>query len=83
MPDASTDAKAAARLVEFMAKAIVEKPDEVRVTVTGDDGDILELEAAGDDRGRVIGRQGRVAKAMRAVVEASSVGSGCRLEIID
>jgi predicted RNA-binding protein YlqC (UPF0109 family) len=44
---------------------------------------VIELETATDDRGRVIGRQGRVAKAMRAIVAASAVGADCRLEIID
>ena len=72
----------AAKLVEFMAKAIVGSPDDIAVTVA-DDGRVLELETAADDRGRVIGRQGRVAKAMRAVVSASAVGRDCRLEIID
>ena len=76
-----TDADAAAKLVEFMAKAIVMNPDEIKVTVADDE--VLELETATEDRGRVIGRQGRVAKAMRAVVAASSVGSSCTLEIID
>jgi hypothetical protein len=72
----------AADLVEFIAKAIVTQPDDVQVSVT-DDGRVLELETAGEDRGRVIGRQGRVAKAMRAVVAASAVGADCRLEIVD
>ena len=69
-------------LVEFIAKAIVSEPDQVKVTVT-EGGSMLELETADDDRGRVIGRQGRVAKAMRAVVGASSHGRGTRLEIVD
>lgn len=72
----------AAGLVEFLAKGIVTKPEEIQVHVT-DDGRVLELETASEDRGRVIGRQGRVAKAMRAVVAASAVGADCRLEIID
>lgn len=76
------DAAAAAKLVEFMAKAIVLQPDEIRVSIV-EDGEVLELETAPDDRGRVIGRQGRVAKAMRTVVAESSVGANCRLEIID
>lgn len=71
----------AAELVEFIAKAIVTRPEDVQVSVS-EDG-VLELETAGDDRGRVIGRQGRVAKAMRAVVAASAVGADSRLEIID
>ena len=75
------DTDAAAELVEFIAKAIVTRPEDVQVTLT-EDG-VLELETAGDDRGRVIGRQGRVAKAMRAVVAASAVGADIRLEIID
>jgi predicted RNA-binding protein YlqC (UPF0109 family) len=46
-------------------------------------GTLLELETAPEDRGRVIGRQGRVAKAMRAVLGASRDGADCRLEIVD
>ncbi len=72
----------AAKLVEFIVKSIVTQPDEVRVNVT-EGGRTLELETSSEDRGRVIGRQGRVAKAMRAVVGASAVGADCRLEIID
>jgi hypothetical protein len=48
-----------------------------------DDGQLLELETDADDRGRVIGRQGRVAKAIRAVLEASRDGADCRLDIVD
>ena len=69
-------------LVEFIAKAIVTDPDAVRVR-TLDDRRTLELETADDDRGRVIGRQGRVAKAMRAVLAASRSGTHCRLDIVD
>ena len=72
----------AAKLVEFIAKSIVTKPEDVVVSVA-DGGRVLELETASEDRGRVIGRQGRVAKAMRAVVGASATGADCRLEIID
>jgi len=69
-------------LVEFLAKAIVRQPEEVRV-VACDDGKTLELETASEDRGRVIGRQGRVAKALRAVLAASGASPDCRLEIVD
>ena len=55
-------------LMEFVAKALVSNPDDVKVDVS-DDGRTLELNTADDDRGRVIGRQGRVAKAMRALLE--------------
>jgi predicted RNA-binding protein YlqC (UPF0109 family) len=74
--------KDAAELVEFMAKAIVTEPDDIKVSVR-DDGELLELEANGSDRGRVIGRQGRVVKAMRAILSTSAVGENSRLEIID
>jgi uncharacterized protein len=72
----------AAALVEYIAKAIVTNPDAVRVSEL-DGGRTLELETAEDDRGRVIGRQGRVAKAIRAVLVASRTGRDARLEIVD
>ena len=71
-----------AELVEFIAKSIVTEPDAVVVSEV-DGGRTIELETAPGDRGRVIGRQGRVAKAMRAVIGASRTGGGTRLEIID
>ncbi len=71
-----------ASLVEFIARAIVNNPDSVVVTEV-DDGQLLELETDADDRGRVIGRQGRIAKAIRAVLGASRDGADCRLDIID
>ncbi len=69
-------------LIDFIAKAIVDDADAVNVVET-DGGKMLELETADDDRGRVIGRQGRVAKAMRAVLAASRGGGRVRLEIVD
>lgn len=74
--------KGAAALVEFIAKGIVGQPDAVRVNET-DGGRMLELVTADDDRGRVIGRQGRVAKAIRAVLSASRAGRDTRLDIVD
>ena len=71
-----------AGLVEFIAKAIVNNPEEVVVTEV-DEGQLLELETDDEDRGRVIGRQGRVAKAIRAVLGASRDGADCRLDIVD
>jgi len=71
-----------AALVEFLAKALVNEPDDVAV-IEQEDGRVLELETAADDRGRVIGRQGRVAKAMRAVLAASRDGADVRLDIVD
>ena len=69
-------------LIEFIVKAIVDQPEDVKVT-SSDGGRLIELETADDDRGRVIGRQGRVAKAMRAVLGASRNGADCRLDIVD
>lgn len=73
-------ARPAAELIEFVAKAIVEFPEEVGVR---EDGELIELETHADDRGRVIGRQGRVAKAMRALLGVSRDGANCRLDIVD
>jgi hypothetical protein len=69
-------------LIEFIVKAIVDEPDVVKVSES-DGGRLLELETSESDRGRVIGRQGRVAKAMRAVLGASRDGRDCRLDIVD
>ena len=71
-----------AELVSFLAKAIVSNPDDVDVDVE-EDGELIELETADGDRGRVIGRQGRVAKALRAILNATADGAGSRLDIVD
>jgi predicted RNA-binding protein YlqC (UPF0109 family) len=71
-----------ADLIEFIAKAMVDNPDEVKVHAS-DGGRMLELETNEDDRGRVIGRQGRVAKAMRALLGVSRDGADSRLDIVD
>ena len=71
-----------ADLIEFIAKAIVSQPEEVGVVIE-DDGELIELETADGDRGRVIGRQGRVAKALRAILNATADGHGARLDIVD
>lgn len=60
-------------LVEVIAKALVENPEEVVVTETIDGNSVLvELKVAPSDMGKVIGRQGRIAKAIRSVVKAAS-----------
>ncbi len=60
-------------LVEVIAKALVDNPDEVVVTETDKETELLvELKVAPSDMGKVIGRQGRIAKAIRAVVKAAS-----------
>jgi uncharacterized protein len=72
-------------LVEYLAKGLVDKPDEVRVERVERDGAVvLELHVAPDDVGKVIGRQGRTARALRTVVRASGARSNERalLEIV-
>ena len=60
-------------LVEVIAKALVEKPEEVVTTETEtDDAIVVELKVDPSDMGKVIGRQGRIAKAIRAAVKAAS-----------
>jgi predicted RNA-binding protein YlqC (UPF0109 family) len=72
-------------LVEFIARSIVNAPDEVQVTEEEDErGIILKLQVADDDKGRVIGKQGRIAEAMRTLirVKAAKTGTRATLEII-
>ncbi len=60
-------------LVEVIAKSLVEKPDEVTVTQREEENAIVvELKVAQSDMGKVIGKQGRIAKAIRSVVKAAS-----------
>ncbi len=61
-------------LVETIARSLVDKPDEVVVTETSDKyGSVIKLSVASDDMGKVIGKQGRIAKAIRTVVKAKAV----------
>ncbi len=60
-------------LVEVIAKALVDNPDEVVVTETEKDGEtLIELKVASSEMGKVIGKQGRIAKAIRSVVKAAA-----------
>jgi len=70
-------------LVEQIAKALVDEPDQVSVNQL--DGDVLELQVAANDLGKVIGRQGRVARSLRALVAAAGVRANkrFRLEILE
>ena len=73
-------------LVSVMAKALVDKPDEVEIReLEGDVTTILELKVAKDDLGKVIGKQGRTAHAMRAILNATATKLKKRavLEIIE
>ena len=73
-------------LVEYIAKALVDEPDGVEVNmIEGEKSTILELKVAPDDVGKVIGKHGRIAKAVRTVLAAVSTRTGKRvvLEILD
>ncbi|HEX73710.1 MAG TPA: KH domain-containing protein [Dehalococcoidia bacterium] len=72
-------------IVEYIAKSIVNLPDEVVVTEEStDEGVTLKLQVAEEDKGRVIGKQGRVAEAMRTLIRVKAAKQGTRatLEII-
>jgi predicted RNA-binding protein YlqC (UPF0109 family) len=73
-------------LIEFIARALVDKPDEVQVSeISGEQTVVLELRVAKDDLGKVIGKQGRTVKAMRAILSAASskVRKRADLEILE
>lgn len=73
-------------LVEIIAKSLVDNPNEVHVNeIQGDQDLILELRVAPEDMGKVIGKQGRVAKAIRTVVKAAALNENQKVvvEIID
>ncbi|MFP4382537.1 MAG: KH domain-containing protein [Spirochaetia bacterium] len=73
-------------LVTYLAKSLVDEPDEVEVNmIEGEKSTILELRVAPGDIGKVIGKHGRIAKAIRTILSASSTKSGKRvvLEILD
>ena len=73
-------------LVEFMVKSLVDEPDEVMENVVeGEKSVVLELHVSKEDIGKVIGKQGRIAKAIRTILSASATKDGRRasLEILD
>ncbi|MDP2167844.1 MAG: KH domain-containing protein [Thermodesulfovibrionales bacterium] len=73
-------------LVETMAKALVDKPEEVSVMeVEGERATVFELKVSANDLGKVIGKQGKTARAMRTILSASGtkLGKRCVLEILE
>ena len=69
-------------LVEVIAKALVDNPDEVVVTEKGSGKNItVELHVAAYDMGKVIGKQGRIAKAIRSVVKAASSKENIKVDV--
>jgi predicted RNA-binding protein YlqC (UPF0109 family) len=73
-------------LITYIAKALVDKPEEVVVTeIEGEQTSVLELKVAKEDLGKVIGKQGRTARAMRTILSAASTKINKRsvLEILE
>lgn len=73
-------------LIAYIARALVDKPEEVSVTeIEGEQTSVIELKVAKEDMGKVIGKQGRTARAMRTILSASSTKINKRsvLEIIE
>src|SRR3990172_3688260 len=76
----------AKELVEYIAKALVDHPDQVKVSeIEGEKTSVIELSVAKEDLGKVIGKQGRTARAMRIILSAASAKMGKRsiLEILE
>jgi predicted RNA-binding protein YlqC (UPF0109 family) len=86
LPVPEREMSATGELVEYLARRLVEKPDEVKVEeFDEDDAHVIELHVASDDLGRVIGRGGRIARAMRTLVRAGGAHGDRRvlLEIVE
>lgn len=73
-------------LIEDMAKALVDKPEEVKVSeVEGEKTTVYELRVSQSDLGKVIGKQGKTARAMRTIIGAAGtkIGKRCVIEILE
>ena len=69
-------------LVEVIARALVSRPEEVRVTEETDGMDVLvKLQVADEDIGKIIGKSGRIAKAIRTVVKAAAIKQNLRVTV--
>src|SRR5271166_4632562 len=67
----------AAAVLKYIVEQIVDEPDQISIGAATDDrGPVLLLRVSDEDRGKVIGRQGRIVQAIRTIVKAASVGSG-------
>ena len=72
-------------LVEYIAKALASKPEDVVVVASEEDGQtVLRLEVADEDKGKIIGRRGRVAQSIRSLLRVAAVKEGTKviLEIV-
>jgi len=69
-------------LLEIIAKELVDKPSDVVVLeMSGDNGTVLHLDVAEDDMGKVIGKQGRIAKSIRSIMKAAAIHNNVRLTV--
>jgi predicted RNA-binding protein YlqC (UPF0109 family) len=84
--ESNTEVSEMKDLIAYIAKALVDKPEEVAVTeIEGEQTSVIELKVAKEDLGKVIGKQGRTARAMRTILSAASTKINKRsvLEIIE
>jgi hypothetical protein len=80
--ESTKELKGMKELIEYIAKSIVNAPDDVVVTEeTDEQGTMLKLQVADDDKGRVIGKQGRVAQAMRTLIRVKAAKQGTRVNL--
>ncbi|MBP1761460.1 MAG: domain binding protein YlqC [Firmicutes bacterium] len=69
-------------LVQFIARALVDNPDQVQVTeVDGEKSNIIELRVAPEDMGKVIGKQGKIAQSIRTLTKATAAKEGKRVSV--
>jgi uncharacterized protein len=82
----SDSADTPVEVLTYIAKALVDNPDDVTVTPVEDDGElVLELRVHPDDMGKVIGKRGRTAKAIRTMIKAAATreGGSASVEIVE
>ena len=77
----SAEAKTAEGVLEYLIKSIVEEPDEVRIETSGEERCTFSVTVADGDMGRVIGRRGRVAHAIRTIVRAAAVRDETEIDV--
>ena len=77
----SAEAPIAEGVLEYLIRSIVEEPDEVRIQASGDERCTFAVTVADGDMGRVIGRRGRVANAIRTIVRAAAVRDETEIDV--
>ena len=77
----SAEAPIAEGVLEYLIRSLVEEPDEVRIQTSGDERCTFSVTVADGDMGRVIGRRGRVANAIRTIVRAAAVRDETEIDV--